>query len=68
MNATFSWMLDSLQIILGFTGVPSDLLSGFLNNAFLAFELVQLYSRRDEMGPITRPSSSSMQPRRPRTT
>ena len=51
MNATFSWMLDSLQIILGFTGVPSDLLSGFLNNAFLAFELVQLYSRRDEMGP-----------------
>ena len=29
-----------LQIILGFTGVPSDLLSGFLNNAFLAFELV----------------------------
>ena len=51
-----------------FTGVPSDLLSGFLNNAFLAFELVQLYSRRDEMGPYHPPSSSSMQPRRPRTT
>ena len=51
MNATYSWMLDSLQIVLGFTGVPSDLLSGFLNNSFLAFQLIQLYSRRDQMGP-----------------
>jgi hypothetical protein len=51
MNASYSWLLDSLQIVLGFTGVPSDLLSGFLNNAFLAFQLKQLYSRRDDMGP-----------------
>ncbi len=51
MNASYSWLIDSLQIVLGFTGVPSDLLSGFLNNSFLAFELIQLYSRRDEMGP-----------------
>lgn len=51
MNASYSWLIDSLQIVLGFTGVPSDLLSGFLNNSFFAFELVQLYSRRDAMGP-----------------
>jgi hypothetical protein len=50
MNATYSWLLDSLQIVLGFTGVPNDLLSGS-NNSFLAFELIQLYSRRDQMGP-----------------
>jgi hypothetical protein len=51
MNATFAWMIDSISIIIGFTGIPSDLLSGFLNNAFLAFQLIQLYSRRSEMGP-----------------
>lgn len=50
-NATFAWLIDSLMIILGFTGVPSDLLSGFMNNAFLAFQLMQLYDRRNEMGP-----------------
>lgn len=50
-NVSLSWLLDALQIVLGFTGVPSDLLAGFLNNSFLAFQLVQLYSRRDEVGP-----------------
>ena len=50
-NVSLSWLLDALQIVLGFTGVPSDLLAGFLNNSFLAFQLVQLYSRRDAVGP-----------------
>lgn len=31
MNATTAWLIDSLSIIIGFTGIPSDLLSGFLN-------------------------------------
>lgn len=51
MNATFAWIIDSISIIIGFTGIPSDLLSGFLNNAFLAFQLIELYERRSEMGP-----------------
>lgn len=51
MNATFAWLIDSLMIVLGFTGIPSDLLSGFLNNSFLAFQLIQHYDRRDEVGP-----------------
>jgi len=51
LNALFSWLIDSLMIIVGFTGFPSDLLSGFLNNAFFAFQLVQVYRWRDEMGP-----------------
>lgn len=51
MNATFAWLIDSISIIIGVTGIPSDLLSGFLNNAFLAFQLIELYSRRNDVGP-----------------
>lgn len=39
------------MIIIGFTGIPSDLLAGFMNNAFLAFQLIQHYERRNEVGP-----------------
>ena len=51
MNATFAWLIDSIMIVIGFSGIPSDLLAGFLNNAFLAFQLVQHYDRRDQVGP-----------------
>jgi hypothetical protein len=50
-NSWFSFVIDAASIIVGFTGVPSNLLDGFLNDAFLAFELKQHYSRRDEVGP-----------------
>lgn len=50
-NATFAWIIDSISIVIGFTGIPSNLLEGFLNNAFLAFQLIQVYSRRDQVGP-----------------
>lgn len=51
MNATFAWIIDSISIVLGFTGIPSDLLAGFLNNAFFAFQLYENYSKRNEVGP-----------------
>lgn len=51
MNATFAWIIDSVSIVIGFSGVPSNLLDGFLNNALLAFELLENYKRRDEVGP-----------------
>jgi hypothetical protein len=51
MNATFAWIIDSITILLGVTGIPSDLLAGFLNNSFLAFQLVEHYQRRSEVGP-----------------
>ncbi|SDD58603.1 hypothetical protein SAMN04488581_2600 [Mycolicibacterium neoaurum] len=51
MNAFFSWLIDSLMIIIGLTGVPSNLLDGFLNDAALAFQMMQLFDRRVEMGP-----------------
>ena len=51
MNATFAWIIDSISILLGFTGIPSNLLEGFLNNTILAFQMVQHYDRRDDVGP-----------------
>lgn len=52
INATMSWMLDSLMIVIGFTGVPSNLLDGFMNNAFFAFQQCDHYVRRNDMGPF----------------
>jgi len=54
INATLSWAIDSLMIAIGITGVPSNLLDGFLNDAFLAFQLIENYGRRTEMGPYAR--------------
>ena len=54
INATLSWLIDSIMIVIGFTGVPSDLLSGFLNDSFLAFQLVENFTRRANSGPYAR--------------
>lgn len=51
MNATFAWLIDSVAILIGFTGIPSNLLEGFLNNTILALQMIQHYDRRDEVGP-----------------
>ena len=51
INAFTAWLIDSVSILLGFTGIPSNLLEGFLNNAFLAFQLIEHYGRRNEVGP-----------------
>lgn len=51
INATLSWLIDSISIVIGITGIPSNLLDGFLNDAFLAFQLIELYDRRNQVGP-----------------
>lgn len=51
INALLAWLIDSLMIIIGISGIPGDLLSGFLNDSLLAFQLIQLYGRRSEVGP-----------------
>lgn len=51
INAWFSFVIDAVQIVLGFTGIPSDILNGFLNDAFFAFQMLQLYDRRSANGP-----------------
>jgi hypothetical protein len=50
-NAFWAWVIDSVMILIGITGIPSDLLAGFLNNSFLTFQLVEHYTRRSEVGP-----------------
>ena len=57
INITLSWLLDSLMIFIGIAGVPSNLLDGFLNDAFLAFQAIQLFDRRNEIGPYGRPEN-----------
>lgn len=51
LNATFAWIIDSISILIGFIGIPSNLMEGFLNNAFLAFQLIENYTRRNKVGP-----------------
>lgn len=57
INITLSWLLDTLMIFIGISGVPSNLLDGFLNDAFLAFQAIQLFDRRNEVGPYGRPEN-----------
>lgn len=51
LNNWYSFVIDAAMILLGFTGVPSNLLDGFLNDAFFAFELIEHYGRRNDVGP-----------------
>jgi hypothetical protein len=55
INATTSWILDSLMIVLGLTGVPSNLLDGLFNDVLLSFQLTQNFERRNNMGPYGKP-------------
>lgn len=65
INAWLSFVIDAAMIIIGFTGVPSNLLDGFLNDAFFAFQLIQHYQRRSDVGPyhpaieVVTPTNSS---------
>jgi hypothetical protein len=55
MNATWSWLLDSLMIIIGLTGVSSNLLDGLFNDILLAFMLADNMKRRVKLGPYGYP-------------
>lgn len=55
INATTSWILDILMIVVGLTGVPSNLFDGLFNDILLSFQLVQNFNRRNDMGPYGRP-------------
>lgn len=55
INATTSWILDILMIVIGLTGVPSNLFDGLFNDVVLSFSLVENFTRRNDMGPYGRP-------------
>ena len=56
INATTSWLIDSLSILIGVTGIPSNLLDGLLADVLFAFQTVESFGRRNDMGPYGRPS------------
>jgi hypothetical protein len=55
INASFEWMIDSISIAIGITGIPSDLLDGTFDDALLAFQLVENSGRRFKLGPYGLP-------------
>lgn len=55
INAFMSWLLDSLMIIIGLTGLPSNLLDGLFNDVLLAFALADNMDRRIKLGPYGYP-------------
>lgn len=55
INATFSWILDIVMIIVGITGIASNMFDGLFNDVLLAFQLADNYKRRVRMGPYGYP-------------
>lgn len=51
INAFLSWIIDSIMILVGISGIPGDLLAGFLNDSIMAFQMIELYGRRSDVGP-----------------
>jgi hypothetical protein len=55
INATLAWILDMIMIVIGITGVPSNLFDGLFNDVLLAFQLADNFPRRLNMGPYGYP-------------
>lgn len=50
-NSTLEYFVDLLMIVVGFTGIPDNVLDGLLDNVFLAFSLVEDFDVRKALGP-----------------
>lgn len=55
INATTAWIIDAIMIVIGLTGIPGTLLDGLFNDFLLAFQLIENFERRNDMGPYGRP-------------
>ncbi|TDH57555.1 hypothetical protein E2F47_01950 [Mycobacterium eburneum] len=55
LNASLEYLVDILMIAIGITGIPNSILDGIVDNAFLAFELFELFDQRVQMGPYGPP-------------
>lgn len=55
INATLAWILDMIMIVIGFTGIPSNLFDGLFNDVLLAFQLADNFDRRVKLGPYGYP-------------
>lgn len=55
INATLRWLVDLILIVVGITGISSNLFDGLFNDVLLAFALADNFDRRVEMGPYGYP-------------
>lgn len=55
VNATLEYLLDALMIVIGFTGIPSNILDGVFDDVLLAFQEVENFDRRVALGPYGYP-------------
>lgn len=52
INATLEFLIDAIEITVGFTGVPDDLLNGTFDDIILAFQQQENFQRRADLGPF----------------
>lgn len=57
MNAFYSYILDMVMIVVGLTGIPSNLFDGLFNDILLAFALADNMDRRIALGPYGYPET-----------
>lgn len=51
INATLEFLIDAIEITVGFTGIPDSLLNGTFDNIILAFQMIQNFDRWQKLGP-----------------
>lgn len=51
INATLEFIIDAIEILIGFTGIPDSLLNGTFDDIFLAFQQQENAARRISLGP-----------------
>jgi hypothetical protein len=51
INATLEFMIDAIEIVVGFTGVPDSLFDGTFDDIILAFQQIENAQRRIDLGP-----------------
>lgn len=51
INATLEFLIDAIEITVGFTGIPDDLLNGTFDDIILAFQQQENFQRRSDLGP-----------------
>lgn len=51
INATLEFLIDSIELLIGFTGIPDSLFNGTFDDIFLAFQQQENFARRVDLGP-----------------
>ena len=55
INATLEFLIDAIELTIGFTGVPDDLLNGTFDDILFAFQMQENSTRRHAGGPYMFP-------------